>query len=402
MPRLKRYVDELEGVSLQDLWLDIKLMHNLSKERVDYPTQKPEQLLERVVFSSSNEGDIVLDCFAGSGTTSAVAEKLGRRWIAIDCGKLAIYTIQKRMLNLKTEIGNKGKPLKAKPFTIYNAGLYDFSTLRQLPWEDWRSIALQLFECKDEPHDIGGLKLDGKRRGASVLVFNHIKNAGKLIDEETVAQIHAHVGKKVGSKFYIIAPSRVFDFLQDYIDLDGVRYYAMRIPYSIINELHHQEFSALKQPSDERAVNETVDAVGFDFIQPPKVEWKAGAKKREGSLLGEAILKIKKFESRARLRREDVFGGLGTLSMLMLDYDFDDEVFNLDAVFYNTELEANNWEARFPHEGIGEKLMAIFIDIHGNEARHVIPRAEFGLERLSSGKTNGTKSNSKKGKSNAR
>jgi site-specific DNA-methyltransferase (adenine-specific)/adenine-specific DNA-methyltransferase len=210
------------------------------------------------------------------------------------------------------------------------------------------------------------------------------------------------VGKKVGSKFYIIAPSRVFEFLQDYIDLDGVRYYAMRIPYSIINELHHREFTALKQPSDERAVNETVDAVGFDFIQPPRVEWTVGAKKREGGLLREAILKIKKFESRARLRNEDVFGGLETLSVLMLDYDFDGEVFNLDAVFYNTELEANKWEARFPHEGIGEKLMAVFIDIHGNEARHVIPRAEFGLESLSGGKANGTKSNGRKGKNNAR
>lgn len=176
----------------------------------------------------------------------------------------------------------------------------------------------------------------------------------------------------------------------------------MRIPYSIINELHHREFTALKQPSDERAVNETVDAVGFDFIQPPKVEWTAGTKKREGGLLREASLKIRKFESLARLRSEDVFGGLETLSVLMLDYDFDGEVFNLDAVFYNTELEANKWEARFPHEGIGEKLMAVFIDIHGNEARHVIPRAEFGLESLPGGKANGTKSNGKKGKNNAR
>lgn len=66
-----------------------------------YPTQKPEGLLARVIESSSKEGDIVLDAFSGSGTTCAVAEKLGRRWIGIDCGKLAVYTIQKRMLNLR-------------------------------------------------------------------------------------------------------------------------------------------------------------------------------------------------------------------------------------------------------------------------------------------------------------
>jgi site-specific DNA-methyltransferase (adenine-specific)/adenine-specific DNA-methyltransferase len=380
VPRLKRYLDEFEGVSLQDVWQDIRIIHNQSKERVGYPTQKPEALVDRIIKAASNTGDIVLDVFAGSGTTCAVAEKLGRRWVGVDVGKLAIYTIQKRILNLKTEIGgNKGKPLKAKPFTLYNAGLYDFSTLRQLPWEDWRFFALQLFECKDEPHTVGGLKLDGKRKGASVLVFNHLANPGKRVDEETIADIHSHVGNKVGSKFYIIAPSRVFDFQQDYVDMGDVRYYAMRIPYSIIHELHHREFTALEQPKDERAVNETVDAVGFDFIQPPKVEWTVGIKKREGQLLNEAFLKIKKFESRARLRNEDVYGGLETLSMLMLDYDYNGEVFDLDAVFYGNELESDDWQARFPHESLGEKLMAVFIDIHGNEARHVIPRDQFGL-----------------------
>lgn len=366
---------QTETVPIDDNWTDIKGYAFTT----GYPTENHEKLLERVIRTGSREGDIVLDAFAGAGTTCAVAEKLGRRWIAIDVGKLAIYTIQKRMLNLKAEIGNKGRRLKAKPFTLYNAGLYDFSKLRELPWEDWRFFALQLFECKDEPHTIGGLKLDGKRRGASVLVFNHMERPGKRIDEETIAQIHAHVGNKVGSKFYIIAPSRVFDFQQDYIDMDDVRYYAMRIPYSIINELHHREFTALQQPTDERAVNETVDAVGFDFIQPPRVEWTAGVKRREGQLLNEAFLKIKKFESRARLRNEDVYGGLETLSMLMLDYDYNGEVFDLDAVFYGNELEADGWQARFPHESLGEKMMAVFIDIHGNEARHLIPREQFGL-----------------------
>jgi len=105
----------------------------IKQEKVGYPTQKPEALLERIIKASSNEGDLILDAFAGSGTTLAVAEKLGRRWIGIDCGKLAIYTIQKRMLNLKSEIGNKGKKLKPKPFTLYHAGLYDFSKLKNCP-----------------------------------------------------------------------------------------------------------------------------------------------------------------------------------------------------------------------------------------------------------------------------
>lgn len=378
----KRYVDEIisQGRPLSDVWDDLQFLRGNHPERTGYPTQKPSGLIERVVKASSGEGDLVMDAFAGSGTTLAVAEKLGRHWIGIDCGKLAIYTIQKRMLNLSNEVGNKGPKLQPKPFTLYNAGLYDFSTLKQLPWAGWRFFALQLFGCKDEPHTIGGLKLDGKLKGSSVLVFNHQEHPGQRIDEDTMHDIHVAVGKKVGRKFFIIAPRGVFDFQQDYIDLEGVRYYALRIPYSFINELHQREFSALRQPNDENAVNDTVDSVGFDFIQPPKVEWTVNIKKRKGQLLDEACLKIKEFESRARLRGKDTRGGLVTFSMLMLDFDYNGEVFDLDAVFYAHQLEAENWQAWFPAESVGANVMAVFIDIYGNEAREIIPREKFGLE----------------------
>lgn len=376
----KQYLrDTIGNKAVPDVWVGINPLQSQATEKQNYPTQKPEQLVERIVQASSNAGDIILDAFAGSGTALAVAEKLGRRWIGIDCGKLAIYTIQKRMLNLKSETGNKGKPLKLKPFTLYNAGLYDFPTLKQLPWADWRFFALQLFGCKDEPHTIGGLKLDGKLKGSSVLVFNHQLRSGQRIDEDTLHDIHVAVGKKVGRKFFIIAPRGVFDFQQDYIDLEGVRYYALRIPYSIINELHLREFSALRQPNDENAVNDTVDAVGFDFIQPPRVGWAVSIKKRKGQLLDEACLKIKEFESRARLRGQDTRGGLETFSMLMLDFDYNGEVFDLDAVFYAHQLEAEDWQAWFPAESVDANVMAVFIDIYGNEAREIIPREKFGL-----------------------
>lgn len=378
VPRLKRYLDEFEGVSLQDVWNDIRVIHNMSQERTTYPTQKPETLLERIVRASSNPGDIVLDAFAGSGTALAVAEKLGRRWIGIDCGKLAIYTIQKRLFNLKSEIGNKGKALKPKPFTLFNAGLYDFSQLRQLPRDAWRFFALQLFGCKDEPHIIGGLQLDGKRQGAPVLVFNHHEHPNQRIDEDTVRDIHAAVGKRIGRKFFIIAQRGIFDFQQDYIDIEGVRYYALRIPYSVINELHHRNFSALQQPVDETDVNDIVDAWGFDFIQTPEVKWVASLKKRKGQLITEACLKIKKFESRARIRGKDTRGGLETFSMLMIDLDYHDDVFELDHVIYAHQMQDDDWQAWFSAEGLGEKVMAVFVDIYGNEAREVIPRSAFG------------------------
>ena len=367
-----------DGVLAHDVWEDINFIAPTATERIDYPTQKPEKLLERIFKASSNEGDIVLDAFAGSGTACAVAEKLKRRWIAIDCGKLAIYTIQKRMLNLREEIGNSGKPLAAKPFTLYNAGLYDFETLRQLPWEGWRSIALQLFECKDEPHKIRGFQMDGKRQGSSVFVFDHF-NKG-TISRETIADLHASIGKQVGERCFIIAPRGAFLFQEDYIEMDDVRYYALRIPYSYINELHRREFSALIQPSDEMAVNETVEAVGFDFIQPPLVELEIKTRGANTSL------KIKKFGSRARLKGKEKIGKHDTLSMVMVDFNYNGKVFDLDKVFYATALKDSGWKIEFPRKDVAGDVMLVFLDIYGNESRGVIEKGKLAQSAKPSGK----------------
>ena len=309
-----------------------------------------------------------MDAFAGSGTTCAVAEKLNRRWIGIDCGKLAIYTTQKRMLTLHSEIGNAGKPLATKPFTLYNAGLYDFENLRNLPWEDWRFFALQLFECKDEPHKIHGFQMDGKRQGSSVHVFNHFDRG--TVSRETIADLHASIGKAVGDRCFIIAPRGAFLFQEDYIEMDGVRYYALRIPYSFINELHRREFSALVQPNDEMAVNETVEAVGFDFIQPPVVELELATKKQAMSV------KIKKFESRARLRGKEKISKYDALSMVMVDFDYNGKVFDLDKVFYANAIKDNKWKIELPTKEIKGDVMLVFLDIYGNEARIVLEESK--------------------------
>ncbi len=114
-PRLKHYLDESKGNPIQDLWLDIPAVNSQANERTGYPTQKPEALLERIIQASSNEGDLVLDCFCGSGTTAAVAEKLGRRWIACDLGRFAIHTTRKRLLSLPD----------VRPFVVQNLGKYE-------------------------------------------------------------------------------------------------------------------------------------------------------------------------------------------------------------------------------------------------------------------------------------
>ncbi|HIL25777.1 MAG TPA: site-specific DNA-methyltransferase, partial [Nitrospinaceae bacterium] len=105
--RYKIYLKDFKGILVDDIWTDIPFVSSGSSERTGYPTQKPELLLDRIIRTSSNEGDIVLDAFSGSGTTCAVAEKLNRKWIGIDCGRLSIYTTQKRILSLSTQIGPK-------------------------------------------------------------------------------------------------------------------------------------------------------------------------------------------------------------------------------------------------------------------------------------------------------
>ena len=97
MPRLKQYADEMPGVPVQDVWTDIRPIHNLARERMGYPTQKPEALLERIINASSNEGDVVLDPFCGCGTAVAVAERLKRRWIGIDVTHVSISLMKHRL-----------------------------------------------------------------------------------------------------------------------------------------------------------------------------------------------------------------------------------------------------------------------------------------------------------------
>lgn len=119
----KRFLDESRGTLVPDVWGDIAPVNSQANERLFYPTQKPEALLERIVKASSNEGDLVADFFCGSGTTAAVAEKLGRKWIASDLGKFAIHTTRKRMIGVQRQLKADGRDYRA--FEILNLGRYE-------------------------------------------------------------------------------------------------------------------------------------------------------------------------------------------------------------------------------------------------------------------------------------
>ena len=115
------YLDE--GKIPEDAWTDIDSLHFEVQERLEYPTQKPEALLERIIKSATRSGDLVADFFCGSGTTAAVAEKLGRRWIVSDLGKFAIHTTRKRMIGVQRKLKAAGQNYRA--FEILNLGKYE-------------------------------------------------------------------------------------------------------------------------------------------------------------------------------------------------------------------------------------------------------------------------------------
>jgi DNA modification methylase len=117
----KYYTDELKNAD--DVWNFGIISQRDKTERVDYPTQKPEELIERIIKASSNEGDLVADFFCGSGTTAAVAEKLGRKWINSDLGKFSIHTTRKRMIGVQRALKSEGKDFRA--FEILNLGKYE-------------------------------------------------------------------------------------------------------------------------------------------------------------------------------------------------------------------------------------------------------------------------------------
>lgn len=120
---IKQYLDELKGVAVPDVWRDIKSFQQAatSAEYLGYPTQKREALLKRIIEASSNKGNLIADFFCGSGTTLAVAEKLGRRWIGCDLGRYAIHVTRKRLMEIEN----------CKPFEVLNLGKYE----RQV-WQD--------------------------------------------------------------------------------------------------------------------------------------------------------------------------------------------------------------------------------------------------------------------------
>lgn len=207
VPRKKLFLDQGAGVPVQTLWDDFGGLASQSSERLGYPTQKPETLLERIVKTSSNEGDLVADFFCGSGTTAAVAEKLGRKWIATDLGKFGIHTTRKRLIQVQRELKAAGQPFRA--FEVLNLGRYERQAYLNISTrlsakkkadalakkeQEFRDLILKAYRAEPLPD---AAFFHGKSGGRLVVVGPINLPVGRLFIEEVITECRKRGASRV-------------------------------------------------------------------------------------------------------------------------------------------------------------------------------------------------------------
>ncbi|MEB2309084.1 MAG: site-specific DNA-methyltransferase [Candidatus Brocadiaceae bacterium] len=203
IPELKYYKDEAKGVYISDFWDDIDVINSMANEYVDYQTQKPEALLERIIKASSNDGDLVADFFCGSGTTPAVAEKLGRKWIVCDLGRFAIHTTRKRLIQVQRELKRDGKPYRA--FEVLNLGKYERKYFMGVNLDLTEDEQRKQLESRREAYInliLEGYKakrVEGLRtlHGVKAQRFVHVGPLDFPITRRTIEEIHEECREKV-------------------------------------------------------------------------------------------------------------------------------------------------------------------------------------------------------------
>jgi len=275
-PEKIQFLDEVEGDIVDDLWNDIYPINSQALESVGYATQKPEALLKRIIETSSAEGDLVLDCFVGSGTTAAVAEKYGRRWLACDLGRFAIHTTRKRLLSIPG----------VKPFMVQNLGKYERQLWQSAEFGDhieqrvmaYRHFILELYNSQPIT---GYTWLHGVRAGRMV----HIGAVDSPVSPGDITQIAGEFKRALGSGKDAPATNGVdvlgWDFAFELNEVAkqqaaqaNINMRFLRIPREVLEkkaveqgDIRFFELAALSV--DAKQKDQTVTLTLTDFVIPP-------------------------------------------------------------------------------------------------------------------------------------
>lgn len=360
---------KIKGYVIDDVWVDLPAIDPKDKtEKNGYPTQKPESLLKRIIESTTEEGDIVLDFFGGSGTTVATAEKLNRKWITCDIGKLSYYTIQQRLLTIENSPSLKSENNqyklynnKAKSFITAQLGLYDLEktlNLANINFDKYKTFVSDLFKFNLEKKKINGISFDGVKDESLVKIFDFNKFKNTIIDEEYIKNLHQYIENKTNGIVYLVSPISFIDFFSDcYETEDGVKYYFYKVPYHMIKELHQVPFERSFQPKNKDKINNIDYTIGFHFISPIEVESNIQIKDNLFTL------SIDKFINHERI--ED----FNTLSSVFIDFDFKED-FILDQAFFYDEFKKYDNKLIINYKInniIGKNIKIIYTDIFGND-----------------------------------
>lgn len=235
-PQLRRFLDEQKGVPVGTVWSDIPPLNSQAGEDTGYDTQKSEKLLERIIQASSNEDSIVADLFCGSGTTLAVAEKLGRRWLGCDLGRFAVHTTRKRLIGVQRDLHTAAKPYRS--FDVYNLGRYERQWWQrealQGADDEHRAVVLKFFKAELLSHSASPL-LHARKAAA----FVHVDGIDSIFSRQEVAAVAHAVVAAGGRDVHCLAWDFEMDIRQAVAAVEaetGVKVRLHRIPREIMEK----------------------------------------------------------------------------------------------------------------------------------------------------------------------
>ena len=348
------YLDEAKGVPLPDVWSDIANFQTIvnSPEIVGYATQKPESLLERIIKASSNEGDLVADFFCGSGTTGAVAEKLGRRWIMADLGRFAIHTSRKRLLGIEG----------CSPFAVQNLGKYE----RQY----WQGVTFK--KCSDE----------------QIPLYEYIQFILKLYKAEPLAgmlHLHGRKGKRLVHIGAVDAPVTFAEIQeaiaetkkagQDSLDILGWEW-EMGL-HDVVEKaakasgVHLRLFSIPRDVMDDRAVGKGE----ITFYELAYLEVDIAQDKTGRFVLSLKDFAIPNLDLIPQEVRKIVKKPFDYIDYWAVDWDWNEDTFHNMWQFYRTrkERKLDLKSDGHAYESKGKHLIMVkVIDIFGNDTTKVL------------------------------
>jgi adenine-specific DNA-methyltransferase len=373
--RLKVYLTDIKGQIVSDLWIDkeVNPLQGQSQEALAFDTQKPEALLKRIILASSNPGDIVADFFCGSGTTLAVAEKLGRRWIGSDLSKYAIQVTRKRLLdihNSKDLLDEKkeryGNP--ARPFELWNIGNYELAYWKENP-EDYLTFMIKLYNSKP----LRGFKyIHASKDNRAV----HIGSSNSPISMDEVRNFITECIDNNFNKADVLGWEwnyEVNELAKKIAEREGIDLRLIQIPN--VNELKSAlagtkfDLKLLKIP-DQIIEKNLIPSVKFNELAYLKI-----SKRIDGK---EVSLKIEDFNLNPSPEVLEVLKPLKDSLQLIdywaIDWDYKGDTFHNQWQSYRTKKDLKvDYEAKHHYDQSGEyQIMVKVVDVFGNDTNKIL------------------------------